>query len=115
MRFLECDQDGKLRLTKNYVVDIPRYAILSHTWGSDADEVTFQDLMDGTGTDKAGYNKLRFCSEQATRDGLRYFWVNSCCIDQSNNNEVSEAINSMFRWYGDAARCYVYLSGSRKE
>src|SRR5881275_701533 len=66
--------------------------------------------MDGTGKSKAGYNKIRFCGEQARRDGLRYFWVDTCCIDKSNNNELSEAINSMFRWYRDAAKCYVYLS-----
>jgi Heterokaryon incompatibility protein (HET) len=39
-----------------------------------------------------------------------YFWVDTCCIDKSNNNEPSEAINSMFRWYRNAAKCYVYLS-----
>jgi hypothetical protein len=110
MRLLERCCDGKFRLTKNYVVDIPQYAILSHTWGSDDDEVTFQDVMDGTGTEKAGYRKVEFCAEQVARDGLQYFWVDSCCIDQSNNNEVSEAINSMFRWYGNAVRCYVFLS-----
>ncbi|PVH68303.1 hypothetical protein DL98DRAFT_564697 [Cadophora sp. DSE1049] len=32
------------------------------------------------------------------------------CIDKSNNTELAEAINSMFRWYQKAARCYVYLS-----
>ena len=53
--------------------------------------------MDGTGKSKAGYDKIRFCGEQAQRDGLQYFWVDTCCIDKSNNNELSEAINSMFR------------------
>ncbi|KAF2185934.1 HET-domain-containing protein, partial [Zopfia rhizophila CBS 207.26] len=32
------------------------------------------------------------------------------CIDKSSSAELSEAINSMFRWYHDAAKCYVYLS-----
>jgi hypothetical protein len=36
--------------------------------------------------------------------------VDTCCIDKSNNTELSEAINSMFRWYRNAAKCYVYLS-----
>jgi len=31
-------------------------------------------------------------------------------IDKSNNTEFSEAINSMLRWYRNAAKCYVYLS-----
>jgi len=110
MRLLECS-DGKFKLTKDLVHDIPKYAILSHTWGPDTDEVTFRDLVDGTGEDKIGYQKIRFCAEQARRDGLEYFWVDTCCIDKSNNNELYTAINPIFRWYQNAARCYVYLSG----
>ncbi len=81
--------------------------ILSHRWGRE--EVTFQDLCDDTGPRKHGYHKIRFCSEQARRDNLSYFWVDTCCIDKKNAVELQEAINSMFRWYRDAARCYVYL------
>ena len=109
MRLLECS-DSKFKLTKDLVRDIPRYAILSHTWGPDTEEVTIKDVTDGTGEDKPGYEKIRFCATQARRDGLRYFWVDTCCIDKSDNNELSKAINSMFRWYENAARCYVYLS-----
>jgi hypothetical protein len=36
--------------------------------------------------------------------------VDTCCIDKANNAELSEAIASMFRWYRDAVKCYVYLS-----
>ncbi|KAH8821335.1 hypothetical protein F5884DRAFT_816866 [Xylogone sp. PMI_703] len=88
--------------------DIPKYAILSHTWGTE--EVSFKDLMTGTGKNKAGYHKIQFCGTQADRDGLKYFWVDTCCIDKSDGTEVQEAINSMFRWYRDGAKCYVYLS-----
>ncbi len=109
MRLLECI-DGKFKLTDDLVRNIPRYAILSHTWGPDTEEVTFKDLVDGAKEDKIGYQKIRFCAEQASRDGLQYFWVDTCCIDKTNNNELSTAINSMFRWYQNAARCYVYLS-----
>jgi hypothetical protein len=110
MRLLECNNDGEFSLTKVYVDNVPKYAILSHTWGEDSEEVTFRELKDRTGKSKAGYNKIRFCGEQARRDGLRYFWVDTCCIDQPNSTELQEAINSMFRWYSDAAKCYVYLS-----
>jgi len=111
MRLLDRKNDSEFSLTKDFVSDdIPRYAILSHTWGVDTEEVTFRDLMDGTGKNKAGYNKIRFCAEQARRDGLQYFWVDTCCIDKSNSTELAEAINSMFRWYRDATKCYVYLS-----
>ena len=110
MRLLERNNAGEISLTKYLVGDgIPRYAILSHTWGADTEEVSFKDLMDGTGKSKPGYDKIRFCGEQARRDGLQYFWVDTCCIDKSNNTELSEAINSMFRWYRNAVKCYVYL------
>ncbi|KAK4182006.1 NACHT domain-containing protein, partial [Podospora australis] len=65
--------------------------------------------MDGTGKNKAGYAKIRFCGDQAWRDGLRFFWVDTCCIDKSNSVELQEAINLMFRWYRNAAKCYTYL------
>jgi len=110
MRLLERNSSGEFGLTEDLVGDIPGYAILSHTWGADTEEVTFQDLMDGTGKSKAGYNKIRFCGEQAKRDGLQYSWVDTCCINKPNHTELSEAITSMFRWYRDAAKCYVYLS-----
>ena len=109
MRLLERNSAGQLSLTKDLIGDdIPQYAILSHTWG--AEEVTFGDLIDGTGKSKAGYDKIRFCAQQAANDGLQYFWVDTCCIDKSSSAELQEAINSMFRWYQNAAKCYVYLS-----
>ena len=60
MRLLERNSAGQLSLTKDFLGgDIPAYAILSHTWGADTEEVTFQDLMNGTGRDKSGYNRIR--------------------------------------------------------
>jgi hypothetical protein len=107
MRLLQYN-DGDFSLTEFFEGDIPKkYAILSHRWG--AEEVTFKDLTDGTSKGKAGYGKIQFCGEQARRDGLRYFWVDTCCIDKSNAVELQEAINSMFRWYQHATKCYVYL------
>ena len=109
MRLLERNSAGEFVLTKDFYDEIPQYAILSHTW-KDGEEVTFKDLMDGTGKGKTGYDKIHFCAQQAKRDGLQYFWVDTCCIDKSNSVELQEAINSMFRWYQNAVKCYVYLS-----
>ncbi|KAM3077020.1 hypothetical protein ACMFMF_004934 [Clarireedia jacksonii] len=100
MRLLHCDNDGNFSLTEFFESDIPQ-------WG--AEEVTFKDMIDGTGKSKAGYGKIQFCGEQAKRNSLQYFWVDTCCIDKSNNVELAEAINLMFRWYRDATKCYVYL------
>jgi Heterokaryon incompatibility protein (HET) len=110
MRLLELKSDGESSLTRDLIDNIPPYAILSHTWTADTEEVSFGDLLSGTGKVKPGYEKIQFCEGQARRDGLQYCWVDTCCIDKSNNNELSEAINSMFRWYRNAAKCYVYLS-----
>lgn len=88
--------------------DPPPYAILSHTW-IEGEEVTYSELLSGFGVNKNGYNKIRFCGEQARSDGLEHFWIDTCCIDKSNAVELSTAINSMFRWYQHASKCYVYL------
>ena len=110
MRLLECNTDGEFSFTEHFGDAKPQYAILSHTWGATAEEVTFRDLIDGTGKGKVGYDKIRFCGEQATRDSLQYFWVDTCCIDKTNSTELQEAINSMFSWYRDSTKCYAYLS-----
>ena len=112
MRLLTYCDDGELSITANLVDEdtIPPYAILSHTWGADADEVTFEDLTSNASKDKPGYKKIHFCGEQAQQDGLQYFWIDTCCIDKADKAEFSHAIRSMFRWYRNAARCYVYLS-----
>jgi len=112
MRLLTYTDDGKLSITADLVDEdtMPPYAILSHTWGLDVDEVTFEDLASNAGKDKPGYKKIRFCEEQARQDGLQYFWIDTCCIDKANKAEFSHAIRSMFRWYRKATKCYVYLS-----
>ena len=109
MRLLRKEND-EIVMTEFVRNDVPPYAILSHTWGADDEEVTFKDLTEGTGKNKAGYDKIEFCGKQAASDGLQYFWVDTCCIDKSSSAEITEAINSMFRWYRNAAKCYVYLS-----
>jgi len=77
--------------------DIPAYAILSHTWSTNStDEVNYQDLKDGIGKEKPGYEKIRKCGEIANQNGIKYFWVDTCCIDKSSSAELTEAINSMF-------------------
>ena len=110
MRLLEGNSDGGFSLTEHFADAKPKYAILSHTWGAMTEEVTFADLIDGTSEAKVGYDKIRFCGEQARCHGLQYFWVDTCCIDKASSSELQEAINSMFNWYRDATKCYVYLS-----
>jgi hypothetical protein len=87
---------------------IPRYAILSHTWGED--EVSFQDLYVSAAASKTGYQKIKYICEHALAHRLQYVWVDTCCIDKTSSAELSEAINSMFRWYRNAEYCYAYLA-----
>ncbi|KAJ4363902.1 hypothetical protein N0V83_009354 [Neocucurbitaria cava] len=101
---------GSLSLVQHEGSHIPPYAILSHTWGSTGDEVTYRDMLNKTGQEKVGYHKLTFCAEQVGKDGLEHFWIDTCCIDKSSSAELSEAITSMFRWYKNSTQCYVYLS-----
>lgn len=106
-------QHGRVTSVEFQDAEIPRYGIISHTWITEEAEVTLKDIVEGTGEKKAGYNKIRFCGARATEE-LQYFWLDTCCIDRSNDMELQEAINSMFRWYQNAAVCYVFLSDIAK-
>lgn len=113
MRLLQQRQDGTVVLSDDLVDNIPPYAILSHTWGRDDQEVTFDNVTTGNKEPKDGYRKIAYCGKQAALDKLEYFWVDTCCIDKKSSAELQEAITSMFRWYKTSTRCYVYLSDVR--
>ncbi|KAF2004108.1 HET-domain-containing protein [Amniculicola lignicola CBS 123094] len=92
----------------------PPYAILSHTW--EGTEVTFQDMEAFRIKNESrrirkmrGFSKIAACCAQAVRDGYEYVWIDTCCINKESSAELSEAINSMYRWYQGAAICYAYL------
>ena len=90
---------------------VPPYAILSHTWG-DA-EILFHDLIKNAASELSesdGYEKIRSCCALAAAGGYEYVWIDTCCIDKTSSAELSEAINSMYRWYHEAQVCYAYLS-----
>ncbi|KAI0873006.1 heterokaryon incompatibility protein-domain-containing protein [Hypoxylon argillaceum] len=106
----------------------PKYAILSHTWGwpeentgrwaHKIDEVTYDARHNfGDPFDKSlhpdrrqGYQKIYYACRRALELGYKYIWIDTCCIDKSNSAELTESINSMFRWYSEAGRMYS-LSG----
>ncbi|PYI05160.1 HET-domain-containing protein [Aspergillus sclerotiicarbonarius CBS 121057] len=112
MRLLYTDGPA-IRLTEFADAPTGDYAILSHTWA--LVEVTFQDMMSGSATDEQGFEKIRGCCEKASEEGIKYSWVDTCCIDKASSAELSEAINSMYRWYQEAKICYVYLSDVQSE
>jgi hypothetical protein len=96
MRLLKCNSHGIFSLIEFVRNNISRYAIFSHIWGTDGDEITFENLAESTGSIKVRYNKIRFCGKQVKNDGIQYFWVDTCCIDKSSSAEFSEVINFMF-------------------
>ena len=61
MRLLKIQDDGQFSLVEFSGDDIPPYAILSHTWGADSEEVTFKDIVKGRGNSNTGYEKIQFC------------------------------------------------------
>lgn len=84
------------------------YAILSHRW--EEEEVSLQEFKDGSGIGKKGYAKIERSCTIALQSDIRYMWIDTCCIDKTSSAELSEAINSMYRWYEQAKICYAYLS-----
>ncbi|PIA91997.1 Vegetative incompatibility protein HET-E-1 [Cercospora beticola] len=88
-----------------------RYAILSHVWDDTDEEVTFQDIeQDAPGyKQKRGYAKIESGCRQALSEKLDYFWIDTCCINKLSSATLSEAINSMYRYYYEAKVCYAYL------
>ncbi|PQE09549.1 thermophilic desulfurizing enzyme family protein [Rutstroemia sp. NJR-2017a BBW] len=88
---------------------IPGYAILSHTWESDDQTDIIKDPTHPS-SKKAGYRKIISACKVARDNNLDYIWVDTCCIEKESSSELSEAINSMYRWYQNAKVCYAYLS-----
>ncbi|KAL5613737.1 hypothetical protein FOVSG1_002800 [Fusarium oxysporum f. sp. vasinfectum] len=92
---------------KEFIGQVPPYAILSHTWTEE--EVLYSDIGTPTSSSKQGYPKLVGCCRKAAQDGFEWAWIDTCCIDKSSSAELSEAINSMYKWYQKATVCYAYL------
>ncbi|KAI5997083.1 heterokaryon incompatibility protein-domain-containing protein [Pisolithus albus] len=91
------------------------YAILSHRW-LDGDEVNFLEIMELAKMEnrdkirkRSGYQKIVKSCQQAEADELKWLWVDTCCIDKRSSSELSETLNSMFRWYENSNKCYAYL------
>ena len=124
--FLEIEQaiDGKSAVDRQIkVLRFPpdkdtQYAILSHRWGKETEEVDYEEMIELANMNREkqddirkrdGYQKILRSCKQAKEDKLEWLWVDTCCIDKRSSAELSEAINSMYRWYEKSARCYAHL------
>jgi hypothetical protein len=98
-----------LQLSEFFEDSVPEYAILSHTW--DRDEVTHQHIQSlDVARGMQGFAKVEGACRLAAREGFKYIWIDTCCIDKSSSAELSEAINSMYSWYQKSTKCYAYLA-----
>jgi hypothetical protein len=103
---------------------VPIFVILSHTWGEG--EVSFDDIDKSYAQHMLGYRKIQACCRQARNDGFEYLWIDTCCIDKKyadavafrflcsrscrSSADLSENINSMWRYYKEVKLCYAYLT-----
>ena len=88
--------------------DIPEYAILSHRWGQN--EVSYKVFRKNTADPEwDGLWKIRKCCEVAAAKDIEWVWIDTCCIDKRSSAELTEAINSMYKWYERAAMCFIHL------
>ncbi|KAL8376059.1 hypothetical protein RB595_007259 [Gaeumannomyces hyphopodioides] len=126
-----------LRMKMFVDASVPEYAILSHTWVED-EEVDFQEmtrygaasqendptaaegvctcvchcqsLISDTVRRRSGYEKIVRTCRLAKECDIKWAWVDTCCIDKSSSAELSEAINSMYKWYNKAKVCFVFFA-----
>ncbi|KAG1835786.1 hypothetical protein DFJ58DRAFT_750031 [Suillus subalutaceus] len=88
--------DFRTKRIKEVVMTYFQYAMLSHRW--EGKEPLLQDIQGKS-----------FC--KTARDlGYRWAWSDTCCIDKSNNVELQESVNSMFRLVSPTPRSQLYTS-----
>ncbi len=115
---------GGLRLTHTKTLElqefwgsyVPRYAILSHAW--EEEEVTIRQVTQLPKEELAkrkGFAKIKETCNLARGSGIQWAWIDTCCIDKSRSAELTEAINSMFKWYENSYVCYAHLSDLKDE
>ena len=111
MRFLDTSKLQFVHVPDSEInQDNNHYAILSHRWGADEDEVSFEDVQLSMDiSKKKGLSKLKGFCKLALAEGCRYGWVDTCCIHKGNSSELGEAINSMYQWYAGSKICITYL------
>ncbi|RMZ13464.1 hypothetical protein D0862_02309 [Hortaea werneckii] len=100
-----------LEMHEFLLAHVPRYAILSHRWQEE--EVSFKQYSKRHKYPEIqqfkGLAKIeQFCRIARERE-MQWAWIDTFCIDSRSSAELSEAINSMWQWYADAAERYIYL------
>ena len=55
--------------------------------------------------DTPGLVKIENFRLLAAQRGFQWAWIGTCCIDKRSSAELSEAINSMYKWYEQSREC----------
>ncbi|CAH0054339.1 unnamed protein product [Clonostachys solani] len=103
---------GHLRL-RSRGVPRRRRDSAAHMWSRPASaEVTFREMREdlASAQSKMCFTKIFNSCVIAKSHDLSWVWIDTCCIDKTSSADLSEAINSMYRYYRDSAECLVYLS-----
>jgi hypothetical protein len=89
---------------------VPPYVIASHRWAG-TEEVTFQDVRDSTRTNSAGYLKIAAFADYITRNfpAIEWLWIDTCCINKQDKDELQRSLISMFDWYRESEICLAWL------
>lgn len=91
---------------------VPPYVILSHRW--DEREISFLEMetIDEHHElkESKSFDKIKNCCKQAAEVGFEYAWIDTCCINKTDDAELAEALSSMYNWYRGSQVCYAYLS-----
>jgi len=114
---LATQKNGVLKRFNDEELGGIRYAALSHCWcaAGIAGELQFKELDKFTPEtvqgfrNRPGYQKIVKSCSLARERGLGWLWVDTCCIIRENESELSEAVNSMYRWYKNSEICFAYL------
>ncbi|KAK2596401.1 hypothetical protein N8I77_013293 [Diaporthe amygdali] len=95
------------------------YATLSHRWVGQ--EITLdqfgshvEELRSSARPLSPQLEKIRATCATARSKGIKWIWIDSCCIDKRDMVELTESINSMYKWYRDSVLCIVYLYDVKK-
>jgi hypothetical protein len=92
MRLLEYS-GSKFKLTKDLVRDIPTYAILSHTWGPDTEEVTLETWSMTLGRTRLAMRRLG--SARHKQDVMAYDtsgWILAVSTNQTTMSSPRQSI-----------------------
>ncbi|KAG1780745.1 hypothetical protein EV702DRAFT_1042967 [Suillus placidus] len=103
--------DLRMERIQDVVATYFRCVTLSHRWeGRESLLHDIQDKVINELNPVGGIVKLQSFCKTVRAAGYRWGWIDTCCIDQTNNVELQKSLNSMFVWYRTSALTMVYLS-----